>query len=324
MMTARWCALVLLATAHADDAFFATDATTAIRRLRAALPYDARVCATAAAPDARVACAERAFLDRAAHWLAWHTAFRADTDCARFCGTAAEVTFAFQGHRRLRKGYGNHIFATLRALVVAIQQNRSVVLGLDQATRDLNTPHLHYADESVWTLGALRRRYVLCRCARKKGKRFQVNLKGLGPDEHLPLAASDPRLGAGLIDVLGWTAAGSQSTRVGGDATSCGKHVGHSFLRPAFDELLGAPNAFGARAASPTPSTLRSTASVRRPSILRVLPAVGAHPDLRLESPHVSCLRLGPARPRERPPGRRDGERAARRPRGVGDRTREA
>ena len=155
---------LLLGNTHADDAFFAVDATTAIQRLRAALPYDAAVCTQATAPDARVACAERAFLDRAAGWLDWHAAFRR-APCTNFCATCSKTSFAYQGHRRFRKGYGNHVFASLRALVVAIQQNKSAVLGFDDATRALNTPHLRYDDASVWTLDALRRKYVLCRCA---------------------------------------------------------------------------------------------------------------------------------------------------------------
>ena len=240
---------LLLGSAQAEDHFFAADATTAIQRLRSALPYDAAACTSATASDARVACAERAFLDRAAGWLDWHAAFRS-APCPSFCETCKKTSFAYQGHRRFRKGYGNHVFASLRALVVAIQQNQSVVLGLDDKTRELNTPHLRYDDASVWTLDALRRKYVLCRCAPSsvRGSRPHqalAHLPGLGFDERLPLAASDPTKGAGLVDVLGWAAAGLSSTRVGGDATTCGRRVGHSALRPAFDELVGAPNAFG-------------------------------------------------------------------------------
>ena len=248
-MRAVNCVALLLAGSQAEDHFFATDAMTAIQRLRAALPYDAAACTSATAPDARVACAERAFLDRAAGWLDWHAAFRS-APCARFCDTCKKTSFAYQGHRRFRKGYGNHVFASLRALVVAIQQNKSAVLGLDDKTRELNTPHLRYDDASVWTLDALRRKYVLCRCAPAsvRGSRPHqalAHLPGLGFDERLPLAASDPTKGAGLVDVLGWAATGLSSTRVGGDATTCGRRVGHSALRPAFDELVGAPNAFG-------------------------------------------------------------------------------
>ena len=78
----------------------------------------------------------------------------------RLIASEARVNFT-----NFRKGYGNHVFASLRALVIAIQQNKSVVLGLDDKTRELNTPHLRYHDASVWTLDALRRKYVLCRCA---------------------------------------------------------------------------------------------------------------------------------------------------------------
>ena len=237
---------LLLGSTQAD--FFATDATTAIQRLRAALPYDAAACARATAPDARVACAERAFLDRAAGWLDWHAAFRR-APCPNFCDTCKETSFAYQGHRRFRKGYGNHVFASLRALVVAIQQNKSAVLGFDDATREVNTPHLRYDDASVWTLDALRRKYILCRCGpsirSERPHQALAHLPGLGFDERLPLAASDPTKGAGLVDVLGWSSTGLSSTRVGGDATTCGRRVGHSALRPAFDELVGAPNAFG-------------------------------------------------------------------------------
>ncbi len=247
-MRAVNCALLLLAGSQAEDHFFAADATTAIQRLRAALPYDAAVCARATAPDARVACAERAFLDRAAGWLDWHAAFRS-APCPSFCATCKKTSFAYQGHRRFRKGYGNHVFASLRALVVAIQRNKSAVLGLDDATRALNTPHLRYDDASVWTLDALRRKYVLCRCGpsirSERPHQALAHLPGLGFDERLPLAASDPTKGAGLVDVLGWASAGLSSTRVGGDATTCGRRVGHSALRPAFDELVGAPDAFG-------------------------------------------------------------------------------
>ena len=98
---------LLLGSAQAEDHFFAADATAAIQRLRAALPYDAAACTQATAPDARVACAERAFLDRAAGWLDWHAAFRS-APCASFCDTSTKTTFAYQGHRRFPKGYGNH------------------------------------------------------------------------------------------------------------------------------------------------------------------------------------------------------------------------
>ena len=37
----------------------------------------------------------------------------------QFLRTCSKTSFAYQGHRRFRKGYGNHVFASLRALVVA-------------------------------------------------------------------------------------------------------------------------------------------------------------------------------------------------------------
>ena len=140
------------------------------------------------------------------------------------------------------------------------------MLGLDDATRALNTPHLRYDDASVWTLDALRRKYVLCRCAPASvreptapgprapagsGIRRAPAARGVGPDEGRRISRR----------WSGWASTGLSSTRVGGDATTCGRRVGHSALRPAFDELVGAPNV-------PAP-------------LLRVLPARGAHPGLR-------------------------------------------
>ena len=92
----------------------------------------------------------------------------------------------------------------MHALTLAISQNKSAVLGLDAATRELNTPHLGYDDSAVWTLGALQTRYMSCSCPLPPGVRPMRNqpawraqrqvahLDGLGPDARLPLAMVRP------------------------------------------------------------------------------------------------------------------------------------
>ena len=273
---------LLLGSAQAEDHFFATDATTAIQRLRAALPYDAAACTSATAPDARVACAERAFLDRAAGWLDWHAAFRS-APCPSFCETCKKTSFAYQGHRRFRKGYGNHVFASLRALVVAIQQNKSAVLGFDDATRELNTPAFELrrrerldarrAPAQVRLVPAARRR----RCAGPaapgprapagSGLRRAPAARGLGPDEGRRISG---RFGLGvdgpLIDA---------------------RRRRRDDVRPPRGPL--GPAAGLRRVGG-------GAERVRAP-LLRVLPARGAHPGLRRQGAGAQSLRRRRPRP---------------------------
>ncbi|KAJ8603782.1 hypothetical protein CTAYLR_000179, partial [Chrysophaeum taylorii] len=234
-------------------------AREALADLRKALPYDAAVCAKVSKESAagRVACAEREFVALASSWFEWHAGFRASSDCARWCGQVAEdesrAAFVVQGHKRLRKGYGNHAFATLNALIGAILTNRSVVLGLDEATRELNTPHLLWDDEAAWTVRSLRARYLSCGCrlVGPPGRRNaplwhsqkQIShLLGLAPSDRWPLSV-DPSAGLGLV-----AAAGAffrrDSHRFEFAGSDCRSHGDH-FLKESFAELSASPNLYG-------------------------------------------------------------------------------
>lgn len=168
------------------------------------------------------------------------------------------MRFVYQGQKRLRKGYGNHVFASLNALLGAILTNRSAVLGLDEATRELNTPHLLWDDESVWSARSLRARYLSCACQSAKGiknmradaplwhtQKQIAHLSGIAPDERWPLAV-DPAGpdGLGLAKTLGsfFTRVPYRTQTVGSD---CGEDRGDHFLKRGFEELASLPNVYG-------------------------------------------------------------------------------
>ena len=251
-------ALVLLAGLPCS----AEDSASRVAELAAALPYDAVACSPGTA-DTAVACAERILIVRVAEWLRWHVAFRSGSrPCAEWCSQATEQGFAYQGHKRFRKGYGNHVFATLNALLGAILSNRSSVLGLDEATRELNTPHLRYADGVAWTVRSLRARYLSCNCPLRSGVEVRSNgplwhtqqqiahLKGLAAAERWPLAV-DPGSpeGLGLAKALAPLFTRATPPQLGQvhsrDARHCGAHRGDHFLKRGFVELSGLPNAYG-------------------------------------------------------------------------------
>ena len=117
-----------IARARGDETF-ATSAVDAVRRLRRALPYDAALCRRDTA-DARVACAEREFLERTEAWLAWHVSFRANGDCASFCDQARTTRYARGGRaaigfERPRRGWvAAAPRATTRATTRATRRGR--------------------------------------------------------------------------------------------------------------------------------------------------------------------------------------------------------
>lgn len=194
------------------------------------------------------------------HWLEWQTAFRTSMRCAWFCdhvlgeNGAKRVGFVYQGQKRLRKGYGNHLFAALNAVLGAVLSNRSLVIGLDEATRELNTPHLRWDDGAVWSARALRARYLSCGCRQfvvARGdaplwhsQRQIAHLDGMAPADRWPLAV-DPAgpNGLGLAKTLqDFYSAGAQRVETAGhDCRTRGEH----FLRASFVELATSPNVYG-------------------------------------------------------------------------------
>lgn len=259
-------ALLACASLASSRPLWSRSAITAVRELRRILPYDAAACASSTDAAAKVGCAERRLLESTEVWLEWHIPFVTSKDaasCVRFCADVLgadgrpRVAFAYQGHKRLRKGYGNHVLATLGALLRAIHENRSAVLGLDDEVRELNTPHLRYDDGAVWTVRALRARYLSCGCpvpdavklTRRGGdtplwhsQKQIFHLEGMAPDDRLPLAA-DPERGFGLGDAYDGAFAGGAAVGVGG--AGCGNRRGKHFLSRGFAELARHPDAYG-------------------------------------------------------------------------------
>ena len=155
-----------------------------------------------------------------------------------------------QGHKRLRKGYGNHILGILNALASAILANRTAVLGLDGNIRELNTPHLRY-DEAIWTVEELRDQYLGCGCTLHLKVRPDVplwhsqrqiaHLLGTAVSERHPIAVEPSTLG--LRAVLGTQIPLKTDTiQV---CSNPGSPKGTHFLKESFLELLSLPNVYG-------------------------------------------------------------------------------
>jgi len=128
------------------------------------------------------------------------------------------------------------------------------VLGLDEATCELNTPHLGYDDDAVWTMRSLRARVLSCGCDGAPevpstgplwhAAKDMAHLRGLSPGARWPLAVN-PSVGLGVRDLLrrysAWTPPPYAVCAVGNDCAARGEH----FLSVALEELLATPNAYG-------------------------------------------------------------------------------
>lgn len=236
------------------------------------------------------------FIARVADWLEWQTAFRDSKrlSCSRWCDLvlgekgAQQVAFVYQGQKRLRKGYGNHIFAALNALLGAILLNRSAVLGLEEATRELNTPHMLWDDTSVWSARTLRSRYISCGCREVVGmqrshtplwhsQRQIAHLDGIAAGDRWPLAV-DPAGpdGLGLAKTLRGFFNSERRYRVATAGHNCGSR-GEHFLRDSMIELATLPNIYGILAYAFTRPTNELARFVEAQQRLNGLFGIGIH-----------------------------------------------
>lgn len=236
------------------------------------------------------------FVARVADWLEWQTGFRDSSRlrCSHWCDLvlgekgAQRVGFVYQGQKRLRKGYGNHIFAALNALLGAIVSNRSAVLGLEEATRELNTPHMLWDDSSVWSARTLRARYISCGCRevtmmqRRQtplwhSQRQIAHLDGLAANDRWPLAV-DPAGpdGLGLAKALGGFFNSERRYRIATAGFDCGTR-GEHFLRDSMIELATLPNIYGILAYAFTRPTDELARFVEAQQRLNASFAIGTH-----------------------------------------------
>ena len=222
--------------ALAEDHFFATDATTAIQacacitvRRGRLHERDGRTTASPA-PSARFWTVRRV----------GSTGTRRSERSMPLSAPSCENELCAPGHRRSGRATAT-TSSLLRALVVAIQQNKSAVLGFDDATLALNTPHLARRRRERLTptrsgastsCAARRRRWA--GAGRTRPSRTcrvwadeRLAARGLGPDEGRRISG---RFGLGADGALHARRRRRDDVR---------PPRGPPALRPAFDELVG-------------------------------------------------------------------------------------